>query len=205
MGYATVFYFLPEEEEEFIRYLERVGDVWCVPWEPDLNARKYQASRASDFLRLHPCPDSHSDVGVILLGSERACKRPQIKYAERIEGGTRVVMYEHEDGGSISRIEGGTKRRVPVIDEENTGLIDYRRGGYYAFNGALLDASIYHIRENSKGLRWYRSGEFDSLANRIRAWVRKWTPEKVTPPSRNYATRATRAVARAVAEGLLIG
>jgi len=196
---------LPEEEPEFLRYLQRTGDIWACASNDEPESPKWQPLPVADFLeRFATEIQAYSVVG-IYIGFKADVLQPKIYEHEVTEGGTlEPVMQDGNVLPGVHKIVGGNKVLRRTVDSMASHLIAYQRGefrepGELAISNLSFYSGTYH---NDKYVN--QPEEFMKWANNVLQWMRRHTPKSVPVFHANYEVRASIRVYEECRRGLRV-
>jgi hypothetical protein len=196
---------LPDEEPEFLRYLQRTGDVWARASDDDPDNPNCQPMPVADFLyRFATEIQAHSVVRVY-IGFKADVLNPQIRELEVTEGATlEPEMQNGEVFSGVQKIVGGTKGLRRHVHSSASHLIAYSRGEFREpqelatsnlsfYSGAYINHR--YINHPKAFMKW---------ASNVLQWMRRHTPKSVPVYNANYEVRASVAVHQECQRGLRV-
>jgi len=196
---------LPDEEADFLAYVQKTGDIWARAVRDDALSPKYPPGPVVDFLsQFAPDIKEYSSVDVY-LGLPDDVLHPEISVHEVTEGGTKVPLAQN---GSVVEgvhtIVGGAKVQRAFIDARGSRLIRYNRGEFRG-EDELASSNLGFSPGTFKGQGWVaHPASFTKWGKKILGWMRRHTPESVPGYQCNYEMRATIKVAEACKKGLKV-
>jgi hypothetical protein len=203
MASVVTFGQLPEEEPDFLAYVQKTGDVWARAVRDEAESPKCEPRPVAEFLaRFAEEVKAYSCVDVY-LGFRDDVLHPEISIHELTEGGTHVPFIQN---GSVvpgvHTIVGGTKVMRRFIDPRASRLVRYDRGEFRSVD-ELASSNLCFYPGTFKGETWIaHPASFMKWGKKILDWMRRHTPESVPVYQCNYEMRATVRVAEACKKGL---
>jgi hypothetical protein len=194
---------LPEEESDFLTFVQKTGAVWARAVRDDAKLPKFEPLPAPEFLaRFAAEIKAYSSVDVY-LGFRDDVLHPEICTQEVIEGGTRVPFIQNGCVvPGVHTIVGGTKVKREFIDPRGSKLVRYDRGEFRSVD-ELASSNLGFSPGTFKGETWVsHPASFMKWGKKILDWMRRRTPESVPVYRCNYEMRATVRVAEACKKGM---
>jgi hypothetical protein len=206
MASVVTFGQLPEEEKDFLAYVQKTGDVWARAVRDDAESPKYEPLPVAEFLTRFAAEIKAYSAVAVYLGFRDDVLHPEICIHEVIEGGTQVPFIQN---GSllpgVHTIVGGTKVKRKFIDFNASRLVRYDRGEFRSAD-QLASSNLCFYPGAFKGQTWVAHlTSFMRWGKKILDWMRRHTPASVPVYRCNYEIRATIGVAEACKKGLKLG
>jgi hypothetical protein len=198
MASVVTFGQLPEEEPDFLAFVQKTGDVWARAVRDDAESPKYEPLPVAEFLmRFAREVEAYCTVAVY-LGLRDDVLHPEICIHEVTEGGTQVPFIQN---GSVvpgvHTIVGGTKVKRKFIDPRASRLVRYDRGAFRSVD-ELASSNLCFHPGTFEGETWIaHPTSFMKWGKKVLDWMRRHTPESVPVYQCNYEMRATIRVADA--------
>ena len=174
MGSGVTFAQLPEEEAEFVSYLQKAGDVWAravgdEPYDPE-----HEPLPVAEFLERFADRIQRYGVVDVYLGSSDAVRRPATSAHEVVEGGSRVPVVENGvvlEG--VQRIVGGTKVLRTFVDARSSLLVRYKRG-MFRCEDELTQSNLGFSPDSFDGRLLHRKPEsFVKWGRNVLSWMKR--------------------------------
>ena len=205
MGSGVTFAQLPEEEAEFVSYLQKTGDVWArAVWDEPCKPA-HEPLPVAEFLQRFAEKIQRYGVVDVYLGSSDAVHHPATSDHEVIEGGERVSVVEN---GVVVEgrhtIVGGTKAMRTFVDARSSLFVRYKRGMFGAEDELTQSNLGFSPHAFDGGALRPKPEAFVKWGRNVLSWMKRRTPETVPVHRCNYEIRATVLVAERVRQGLKV-
>lgn len=196
---------LPDEEPEFLAYLEKTGEVWARAVDGEVEPPRFKPLPVAEFLtRFGKEIQAYSAVDVF-LGFREDVLLPEVCLQDVIEGGKHIPFVQ--DGVVVPgahTIVGGTKVKRAFINPQASRLVRYRRGEFRSADELASSNLSFYPGAYQKGTWVAHPASFMKWGKKILDWMRRRTPESVPVHLCNYEMRATPRVAEACKMGLKV-
>jgi hypothetical protein len=205
MASVVTFGQLPEEESNFLAFVQKTGDVWARAVRDRAESPKFEPLPVAEFLaRFAAEVAAYSSVDVY-LGMRDDVLHPEICVHEVTEGGTQIPFAQNGNVvPGVHTIVGGTKVDRKFISPRSSRLVRYNRGEFRSVDELAASNLSFHPG-SFKGETWIaRPASFMKWGKKILDWMRRHTPESVPVYQCNYEMRATTRVADACKKGLKV-
>jgi len=194
---------LPEEEPDFLAFVQRSGNVWARAVRDEAESPKFDPLPLAEFMaRFAVDVRVYSSVDVY-LGFREDVLHPELCIQEVTEGGTQVPFIQNGIVvPGVHTIVGGTKVKRNFIDPRGSKLVRYDRGEFRGVD-ELASSNLGFHPGSFKGEAWIaHPAYFMKWGKKILDWMRRHTPESIPVYQCNYEMRATVKVADACKKGL---
>src|SRR6266852_526842 len=120
---------LPEEEADFLAYLEKTGGVWARAVSDDPLSPKYEPLPVTEFLSRYANEIVAYCSVAVYVGLRDDIFHPEIYVGEVIEGGTQIPFVQAgQVVEGVHTIVGGTKVQRNFIHSMGSRFVRYVRG-----------------------------------------------------------------------------
>lgn len=196
---------LPDEESDFLAYLQRTGDVWARAVNDDPYNPKYAPLPVAEFLNRFADQIVAYHVVAVYLAFREDITRPAVSSHEITEGGTLVPFVQFgKTVDGVHTIVGGTKVMRDSIDPMGSSFVRYDRGQFRT-EEELAISNLCFYPGSYEGQEWKPNPPaFMKWGKKVLDWMRRHTPESVPVYRCNYEVRATVRVAAACKKGLKV-
>lgn len=197
-GSCVTFGQLPEEEAEFLAYLQMTGDVWARASHDHPVNPQWEPRPVEEFVARFGKEIEQYTSMCLWIGFREDVLHPVIHLVDDWEGGTLEPVYNADgtvDPYRQKRV-GATQVKSPRIAQSDSPMVSYSCGRYRD-DGCLSHSNIVytyrHVHQRVDFLKW---------AKKLLAYTRKRTPQMVALSNANYSLRATDRLAEACRNGL---
>lgn len=204
MATVHTFSWLPDEHDEFVRYLAVSPDIWARA-SGELGTSSPSPAPVAEYFARHRDADVAGFDRGVYLGLREAVLNPPISEHERVDGGTAVPFAQAGEAvPDVSTIFGGTPVKFQTVHFMGAELIDYIPGGPRT-PGSVAQSNLCYYADFVRGNQFVKKSDpFLAWAKRVVGWVRRRTTAVVPVVGLAVPMKCTPRVAAAHAAGTLV-
>lgn len=196
---------LPDEEPEFLDYLNKTGDIWARARADDPVNPAWPPAPIGEFLANFAAEIEQYAVVKIFFGMKDDVLHPVVRDYEATEGGELEPAYRNgEILPGVHKIVGGEKVIRQTVHYMASPLIAYTSGRLREPNELAASNLAYYTGRYVDGVYVHQPQAFQSWAGNVISWIRRRVKKSVRVYRANYDIRASQRVYDACRSGLRV-